>query len=698
MSEPALPPLPPVPKLLPWLLAVGIVANLLPIWTVTWLPMGDLFGHVQLMDIVLRYADPATTYRASYLLPRSLDPNTLSLWFARAVPGMGALTAARVLLSAYVIGLPLSLAWLARAWRRAPYLALLSLPLTWNALVNIGFLNYIIALPVLFAILALARRYAEAGRWQRGVGLAILLMVLFFCHVIAFLIGMGMAVFVLLWHGNGWQRLTRLWVLLAAAPIGGQWIWRKFVALEATAEGRTFGTHSGDLGLWFLKPNELIAQLYEWSVQYFRDGVDRKMAWAALALWLLVLAVGIVDRLRGDAGVQLRLRDRSLELMTVLCAIAYFYLPSHMNEMSIITERVVIQVILMLTLWPQLEFTGWRRWLLVPIMLLALTYAWTVRREFKRFERDEIGDLADAMRQLPDKSRFCYVLNERDNQTTFMGAVWHVPRAIFALEHGGLVDDSFAVRPYTPVQYKPGAMPTPLIGDFWNNPHLFDYESVLVRNAALPVFAELSPHLKRIWHQGHFWLYRVVPGDRADVQVLTVGGPGGTGQFSDCARGWAMNGLIVQQKDGLVRSFTPLCGDITGRAGPLPPAPDGRARPLRAPRPADTADDDTHKTRDRLGARAENAEDVRLQCPTDSFVIGITGRAALFVDALGIVCAPLPWTGDERRLATSRIVGGDGGQPYTARCKLGEIAIGAQGAFGEVADQAGIACVDWSHW
>ncbi len=699
MPDDDLPPLPPAPKLLPWLLAIGILANLLPIWTVTWLPMGDLFGHVQLMDIVLRYSDPATTYKAAYLLPRSLDPNTLSLWFARAVPGMGALTAARALLSAYVIGLPLSLAWLARTWRRSPFLALLSLPLTWNALVNIGFLNYIIALPVLFCVLALARRYAESGRWQRGVGLALLLMLLFFCHVIAFLIGMGMAVFVLLWHGEGWQRLTRLWVVLAAAPVGGQWVWRKFVALEATAEGRTFGTHSGDLGLWFLKRKELVDQLYEWSLQYFRDGVDRKMAWAALLLWLALLLIGLFARLRGTVKGQLQWRDRSLELMTVLCAIAYFHLPSHMNEMAIITERVVMQVILMATLWPQLEFTAWRRWLLVPMMVLAVGYAWTVRQEFRRFERVEIGGLPEAMRDLPAKSRFCYVLNERDNQTTYMGAVWHVPRAIFALQHGGLVDDSFAVRPYTPVQYRPGAMPTPLIGAFWDNPHLFDYDTVLVREAALPVYAEMSPYLKRIWHQGHFWLYHVVPGDRAHVHVASAGGDGGTGEFSDCARGLALNGLIVQQKDDIVRSLTPLCGELKGRAGQAaaPPAPDGRPRPAQVAKPA-AEDDDAKKTGRRLGTRAADAEDVRLRCPADTFVVGITGRAGLFVDALGILCAPIPWIGDERRLASSRVVGGPGGTPFTETCKLGEVAVGAQGAFGEVADQAGIACVEWSKW
>ncbi len=694
-------PLPPVPKLLPWLLAMGVIANLAPIWTVTWLPMGDLFGHVQLMDIVLRYGDPATSYRETYLLPRTLDPNTLSLWFARAVPGIGALTAARLLLSAYVVGLPVSLVVLARAWRRDPWLALLALPLTWNALVNIGFLNYIIALPVLFTSLAVARRYAESGRWQRGVALALLLTILFFCHVIAFLIGMGMAVFVLIWHGDGLHRLTRLWVVLAAAPVGVQWIWRKFIALEATVEGRTFGTQSGNLGLWFLTPKELVNQLYEWSTQYFRDGVDRKMAWSVLALWLVLMVVGLVPQLRGSSDLRLRWRDRSLELMTLLCAIAYFFLPSHMNEMSIITERVVMQVILMGMLWPQLEFTAWRRWLIVPILALSLVYAWTVRQEFRRFERVEIGDLPHAMEKFPAKSRFCYVLVERDNATTFMGAVWHVPRAIFALQHGGLVDDSFAVRPYTPVQYKAGAMPTPLIGNFWNNQHLFDYDYVLVRAQTAPVYADMSPYLQRTWHQGHFWLYRVQAGDRRRMQVVTVGGAGGTGEFSDCAKGYALNGLIVQQKDDLVRSFTPLCGSIAGRSAPVaPPTPAPRVRshrPLDLPN-TEAAAEEAKTSGHRLGPRVQNAEEVRLTCPENTFVVGMTGRAALFVDALGLLCAPVPWMGDTNRLATTRIVGGPGGSTFSASCPKGQIAVGAQGAFGEVADQAGIACIDWSTW
>ena len=687
------PPPPPLPKWLALPFALCVLANLLPIWTVRWLPMGDLFGHVQLMDIVLRYDDPATVYSEVFVLPRTLDPNTLSLWFARCVPGLGALAASRLLMSAYVVGLPLSLAWLARVMGRSPFLALLAVPMTWNPLVNIGFLNYVLALPVLFCVLALARRVADRGGWLRGVLLCLLLVLLFFCHVIAFLIGMAMATFVLLWHGQGWQRLLRLWAVLAAAPIGLQWVWRKFVALEATAEGRTFGTASGDLALWFLKPRELVAQLYEWAFQYFRDGADKKMAWTLLALWLTLLALGWLRRGWRDA---VPWQGRSLEVMTLITAILYFFLPSHMNEMSIITERVVVQTLLLLALWPQLHFRGWQRWLLVPIVALALGYAWVVRAEFARFERMEVGNLADGLRELPQKSRFCYVLVERDNDTTYMGSLWHLPRAIFALQHGGRVDDSFAVRPYTPVQYRPGVIPNQLIGNFWNNPHLFEYDHVLVRNPTALVYAESSPHLKRIWQEGHFWLYRVVPGDRGEVRTLHIGGSGGTGEFSDCPRGFGLSGVSVQQQDGVVRSLAPLCTAFSGRAEPTAgrrPEASAFARVMLGGMREVTAMEGR-----RMGRKVADAENVALSCPAGTWVVGLTGRAAAFVDSVSLSCARMPWSGAQSQVSATRVIGGDGGSPYALHCDGGQVAVGAEGSFGEVADQIGLACAEWSSW
>ncbi len=722
MPEPERPVPPPLPKLLPWLLLMCLAANLLPIWTVQWLPMGDLYGHVQLMDIVLRYGDPATVYRDIYLLPQSLDPNTLSLWFARMVPGMNALLAARVLMSAYVVGLPLSMLWLARTMRRSPWLAFLSLPMTWNALVAIGFVNYLLALPVLFCVLALARGYAEFGRPWRGILLALSLVLMFFCHVIAFLIALGMAAFLLIWHGEGRHRLTRLWVIAAASPIGAQWVWRKFIALEATAQGRTFGTQSGNLGLAFLPRKELIGQMYEWTFQYFRDGVDHKMAWSLLAVWLVLLVVGLVQQLRGSADAKPRWRDRSLELMTLLCAVAYFFLPSHMNEMSIITERILLQTALLLTLWPQLSFQGWQRLLVVPIVVLALGYSWTVREEFRRFARDDVGNLDGALRDLPAKSLFCYILAERENDTTYMNSLWHLPRAIFAVQHGGLVDNSFAVRPYTPVQYKAGAAPVELIGEFWQNPHLFDYDHVLVRATTLLNEAERSPYLQRVWHEGHFWLYRVKREVRALVETTQVGGTGGTPEFSDCPRGSALTGLVVQHKEGtavedpgtIIHNLTPICSRLSRPPFPyldaalqylkstqaLPAAAPAKPRPFGIFRRAESAPEPSGNATEarRLGLATAGTTVERLLCPAETVVTGVTGRSGRYANSIGLLCGPMTWRGDAAGLTATPVAGGSAGGVYRMQCHPGQIVVGMQGNFGWLADAVGIACADWMVW
>lgn len=718
------PPPPTVPTALRWTLALCILANLLPIWTVRWLPMGDLGGHLELMDIVARYTDPHTLYRDIYLLPRSLDPNTLSLWFARLMPFGNVLFASRLLLSAYVIGLPLSMVALARSSRRSPWLALLSLPLTWNALVNCGLLNYMLALPLLLWSLALARRYAEVPGHKRGFLLAFVLILLFFCHVIAYLLGVAMVAYMIVWHREDNWGLVRLWVLIPGLPLILQWIFRKFIFLEATAEGRTFGTRQG-LGLVVLPKSELAERIYAWAMQYFRDNTDEIAALILLAIWLLYLILGYWQITHEDRGlldaetferrmfgrrkwtpltwlgfhpplkerrsplvsrpdrrrvrwvdVRLWLAKRDLEFLTIICAVMYFFLPTHMNEMSIITERLVVQVLLLLALWPRIEFVGWRRLLLVPLVLLNLGYAGVVRAEFRKFEQKEIGGLPEALQKLPDKSRFCYVIWDRDAETTFMGPLWHMPRAIFALQHGGLVDDSFAVRPYTPVQYRKGVIPTELDGQFWRNPHLYDYDWVLVRSLAKPHNIDAAENLRREWHEGYWWLYRVVPGDRARVHPLVTGGAGGTGEYFDCPRGSVLTGVDVQAKDGLLRSAVALCRDLPQRQ---PPA----KSPEHGPR---------------LGERAADAADEHLACPKDQYVVGISGRSALFVDAIQLQCAPLPWPDAQTHMVPTRTVGGEGGKNFLLHCPDGMVAVGVQGSFGEVADQLGLACADVHTW
>jgi hypothetical protein len=636
-----------------WLLLCAV--QVAPIWLNTWLPMGDLGGHLDLMDVMARYDDANTIYAATYDLPHGANPNTVTLYVARWFPFLGAAGAAKVLLSLYLVGVPWSLSMLARAFGRSPWLALLSLPLSWNALVNVGFLNYIIAFPLLFCALALARTLAEHGGWKRMIGLGACLVTLFFCHAIAFLIGLGMTVVVLV----AWLPSARFaWRLVALAPVLPLllvWVKRKFIDLEATEAGRTFG--GGGLELVHLSWPDLIKQIPQWGMQYFRDDSDDNAFWMVCALWLVAMVWGTRQLLQKPPlqGSLAKLRNWGLELITLVCMAAYFVVPSHMAEMDIITERIVVQVLFLLCLWPRVDFSGRSRWLLAPMALLALGFPVVVQNHFAQFEREEVGGLPAALNQLPDKSRLSYVMWVHDNKTTFMGPLWHLPRAIFLLQHGGLTDESFAARPYTAIQYKKGKTPPKLPRDFWNSSDLFGYDAVLLRSTTRPNEAIAHRALELKFAEGEWWLFGVRPAFRNRNEAKLVGG-GGNRLFVDCPQNEVVAGIVVQTTT-LVEGVRPMCQRVPSTAAPVP-----------------------HGSW--LGATGRELEAPRLVCPQGTQANGIFGRSANVIDAIGLIC------GDQRTAAA----GGSGGEPFEVVCPAGQKLVGLQARVGALVDAIGVQC------
>ena len=637
-----------------WTVLLALCAlQLVPIWAVRWLPMGDLGGHLELMDIMARHGDPATLFTQTYHLPRGLQPNTVALWLAHWLPGLGALVVAKLLMSAYVLGLPASLAALAKAFDRSPWLALLALPLTWNALVNVGFLNSFIALPLLLATIALAAQLGRhGGRW-RLLGLTACLALLFFCHVLAHLIALGMAAFTLAWFLPSWRKAWRLLAIVPALPLAGFWAYRKFVALESTETGRTFAQAGGGLDLAFLPKSALVEQMPTWGMRFFRDKSDDKAFLALAAIWLVWLAVGVWQP-RHDHNRKLKWQDWGVEVLTLGCLVAYFVLPTHMSEMDVITERVVVQILLLLAAWPRIRFVGRTAWLLLPAIGLSALFSLVVLTHFQQFEREDLDGLPTALEQLPPRTKLAYLLWHHENAVTYMGPLWHLPRAIFVLHTGGLTDDSFAARPYTPVQYRAGQTPVQLSGDFTHNAKLFDYDFVLVRSQSAPTAALASPDLKQRWQRGEWWLFDVLRDRRKALHGWSHGGSGGTERYWDCPKGEALTGIAVQVDGGLVRS---LAGRCQGRGGGGPAFGQGGGS--------------SHV----------------LNCPEGQRVIGLQGRSGAAVDAVGLVCASV-----DGQVSEIEAVGGAGGHRFERRCAAGEVAVGIQGRFGAWADAVGLVC------
>lgn len=706
-----------VPSLLRVLLALGILGNLAAVWTVPWLPLGDLGLQTQLLDIVARYRDGHTGYHEWYILPHPLDPETLPLWLAYLAPFAKAWTLARLLLSAYIIGLPLAVLALARAFGRPPWLVLLALPLTWNALCCAGYLGALLALPVLFATLAATRALAARGGILRALAVSLGLALLFFCDVLTFGLGVVAVALLIFWHREDMWSLSRLWVVVPSLPLVAQWLWRLLLAAQMSML-----RHMMDVQLppppARLPPRQLLAQLYDWTLLFFRDRADVWLAVALLALWLLLMAIGIYDLTHADRGMldpksferrmfgrrkltwerlrrtlapglrparerrRLRWRDvevwlnpRSLEVLTLATLAAYAVLPTRFHGAPIVAERALVPALLFLTLWPQPEWVEWRRWLAIPLAAVALGYPYVVRAEFAAFGAREVAGLAAALDELPDRSRLAYVMWETDSQTVFKGALWSLPPAIFAAAHGGLVDQGPAQRPNATLQLRKGVDVPQLGAAFWLDPRVFDVDFVLLRSAATPTAADESASLRQTWHEGHWWLYEVLHGDRKRVTAVVAGGPGGQGAYSDCPRGALLQGLIVQPGTHAIHSVVPLC-QAAAPALPVPPLTSGA--PLGTPLP--------------------EAATSQLLCPHGQYVVALTGRADRYVTALQVQCSEAMWPLAQNRLIPTRLVGAAAGKDFDLRCPEQMVAVGLQGRFGEVADQIGIGCAEPAVW
>jgi len=444
--------------------SVLIFINLVPIWAVSTLPMGDLGAHIELMDIALRFDSPETLYSEYYRLPSSwFLPNALSLVLARWLgPLFGVEGVVRLLLSAYVIGLPLSLSELAGATGRSRWLGLFGCALTYNALVNVGFLNFLIGLPLMLLATATAIRFGKRPSLATGAGVVGLLLTLFMAHAMIFLVTTAIVVAVLVVYA---QRARDLWTPLLVVPgVVAMAGWLSDLLGEQTKELPLF-TDEG-LGLVFDPVSTRLLRVHVWGLSYFRDLSDNVFAFAVLGIWVLLLlwtprGAGASNSERPHALMWLK--NNVPVWIALAFAFSYFVLPSHMRFVSVIAQRLAVPTFLFAALIPRYEVSDRRQSLLLSALaFMVVAYSANVTLQFRRFERDVVGNLRDGIAALPERSRLGYAMMRDDNPVTFMGPTWHLPKAFHSLENGGITNDSFAANQAAPIRYQRGMRPPEL--------------------------------------------------------------------------------------------------------------------------------------------------------------------------------------------------------------------------------------------
>jgi hypothetical protein len=165
-----------------------LLLQLVPAWWFTYFPSQDGPAHLENAAILRDFGRPDRAFlHTFYTLNTRPEPNWLShLVLAGLMLVFPPLVAEKVLLSAYLILLPLAVRYAARALRPdAGFLGILAMPFAYNVFLHKGFYNFCFSLVVFFVVLGYWLRHRGAFTPKRTVIFLLLVLLLYFCHIVS---------------------------------------------------------------------------------------------------------------------------------------------------------------------------------------------------------------------------------------------------------------------------------------------------------------------------------------------------------------------------------------------------------------------------------------------------------------------------------------------------------------------------------
>ena len=448
--------------------AVCALATVLPIWIAKYLPLLDLPNHLSAVAVWHYHDDPKWDFQRFYdlnlvPLPYWAHYYTVHLltYVTRSVE-----VANKIFLTAYALALPAGAWALARRFGRSPWLALFAFPLVWNFNLGDGFIAYCAGFAVVPPALVLVDRHAVAPTGPRALAVAAVGTLTYFFHLLAYALFLVTAGLVVLAQRDPWKpRLLALRALpvLSCAGIG---LW----ALHAANNMHFHRVTGVGRDLIYDPVVERLAQLPDRLINFLPGRVDEIVVIVAVACWL-ALAVTAAGTRCDDADERARPPHVwGPELCFVGALALYLLSPRSMQRpfyWHMINGRFVVAIALFAALTLRGPIAGWRRLLLVPVVVATLAYDVALCGAFREFNRHAAG-FDEIVAEIPrDKEVLTLILRPMGDPTVNVSAFNQWPSYV-QLRHGGYNFYNFAEG--FPLVYR-----TKLPAPAWSHAETFDW-------------------------------------------------------------------------------------------------------------------------------------------------------------------------------------------------------------------------------
>lgn len=444
---------------IPWangLLLLGALLATVPLWRVPYPPLQDLPQHLAAIRVLHSYADPAYGFAQHYVLQLL---HTQYLAFYLACDALARLvdlqTATLLVASAAVAAIPLSGGALLASLGRDRAMGLLLVPLTYNAHLILGFLNFVAALPLCLYGLSLSVRQRDDFQALRAIGLALLMVLCFYTHVVP--CALLMLGHVLVSLSRDWRAQLRAALTLAPSlPAVLLWLLRS-PAGAATAEAAGLG--AGVRRAQFRPVAHALEQLPAWLLDVFAGRGDQEVMQLWAGLMLSLVAVALVQGLAARRHVWASVRMRLL-LLVPLCTAGYLYLPSGYGWIWPIADRfALLACVLALPAIPQLH-GAFRALTLAAVLALSTAHVAEADQAFAGFAQ-EVGDLDGALSAIPPRSKVAGLIFDRGSRNIRFSPFIHFV-AYYQARKGGVVMFTFADFPQSPFAFRAENRPPPV--------------------------------------------------------------------------------------------------------------------------------------------------------------------------------------------------------------------------------------------
>jgi hypothetical protein len=393
---------------------------------------------------------------------------------------MGLLAAHKLIIIAYVAGLPLAMASLLAACRRSRIPALLAFPLAYNLALHYGFISFALSLPVLLWLLAQMTKLVHSdrtrtlvARWFATTAVASLL---FLCHLQNFLYGVCAALaFAVLAAAPIRRKLFAVTALLPAfaglvywhlgsPPVTGQakltpalaWAFLKRHRLDDLGREKLL------VDLW-----NRILLIPSHAMRAFADEINVPACKGLFLIMVAYVLAGVLAWPSPDEPLEARaLRKRRMRLAGLVvflgALMAYLALPHHLQELELMTffPRFSVLVLLMfLLLVPAglLRLRGLFVLLLpVPALVFGMLYGRQLTLHYRAYGAEVAGFVEVAGKTPPGGKALGLVFDRKSAVMSVESALIGVPGFYPALRPalGSMVPPNYCGDRHMPCRLK----------------------------------------------------------------------------------------------------------------------------------------------------------------------------------------------------------------------------------------------------